>query len=79
MVTALIVLGVIVFLAFDAYVIYRVMRSHRAADDYGVIEVPGELGVVLPAGGKLKLNYQESYRASGTRTRSISGSPPPSM
>jgi hypothetical protein len=66
MVTALIVLGVIVFLAVDAYILYRVLRSHRAADDYGVIEVPGELGVVLPAGGKLKLNYQESYRASGT-------------
>jgi hypothetical protein len=66
MVTALIVLGVIVFLAFDAYVIYRVMRSHRAADDYGTIDVPGELAVMIPAGGKLKLNYQESYRASGT-------------
>jgi hypothetical protein len=55
---------VIVFLAFDAYVIYRVMRAHRAADDYGTIEVPGELGVMVP-GGKLKLTYQESYRASG--------------
>jgi hypothetical protein len=66
MVTALIVIGVIAFLAFDAYVIYRVMRSHRAADDYGLIEVPGELAVVLPASGKLKLTYQESYRAPST-------------
>jgi hypothetical protein len=65
MVIALIVLGVIVFLAVDAYILYRVLRWHRAADDYGVIEVPGELAVLLPAGGKLKLNYQESYRASG--------------
>jgi hypothetical protein len=66
MVVALIVLGVIVFLAVDAYILYRVLRSHRAADDYGVIEVPGELAVVLASGRKLKLNYQESYRASGT-------------
>jgi hypothetical protein len=65
MVVALIVLGVIVFLAVDAYILYRVMRSHRSADDYGVIDVPGELAVMLPAQGKLKLNYQESYRAPG--------------
>lgn len=66
MVTALIVLGVIVFLAVDAYVIYRILRAHRTADDYGTIDVPGELSVMVPSGGKLKLNYQESYRASGT-------------
>jgi hypothetical protein len=63
MVTVLIVLGVVVFLAVDAYVIYRVLASHRRADDYGVIEVPGDLTVNLAAGGRLKLNYQESVRA----------------
>ena len=66
MVVVLIVLGVIVFLAVDAYILYRVLRWHRAADDYGVIEVPGGLAVLLPSGGKLKLNYQESYTASDT-------------
>ena len=65
MVIALIVFGVIVFLAVDAYILYRVIGSHRRADDYGGIEVPGELAVTLPAGGRLKLNYQESYRAPG--------------
>jgi hypothetical protein len=31
---ALIVIGVIAFLAIDAYIISRVLRRHRAPDDY---------------------------------------------
>jgi hypothetical protein len=64
MVTALIVLGVVVFLAVDAYVLYRVFAGRRRADDYGSFPVPGEIQVMLPA-GRVKLSYQESYRASG--------------
>jgi hypothetical protein len=63
MVTVLIVLGVIAFLAIDGYVLYRVLRSRRTADDIAVISVPGEATVTLPP-GKVKLTYQESRRAS---------------
>jgi hypothetical protein len=64
MVTALIVIGVILFLVFDAFVIARVLGAHRSAGDLGTISVPGETTVTVPA-GKLKLTYQESYRAGG--------------
>jgi len=60
--TALIVIGVIAFLAVDAYVILRVLRRHRAADDYATFAVPGEATVAAMA-GRLRLTYQESYRA----------------
>ncbi len=65
MTVALIVIGVILFLALDAYVIARVMRSRATADDYASIRVPGEATVTVPA-GKLKLTYQESYNAPST-------------
>lgn len=64
MVTALIVIGVIVFLAVDAYIIYRVFAGRRRVGDYGSLQVPGESEVTLPA-GKAKLSYQESYKAGG--------------
>ncbi len=63
MVVALIALGVIAFLAIDAYVIYRVFKSRASADDYGRFLIPGEAEVTLPAGGKLKISYQEEYTA----------------
>ena len=62
MVIALIVIGVIVFLAIDAYVIYRVFASRASADDYGRFMVPGQTTVTVPA-GKLKVSYQEEYKA----------------
>jgi hypothetical protein len=65
MVTALIVLGVIAFLAVDAYILLRVRGSHKGADTYGEIPVPGETTVSVPT-GKLKLTYQESYKASSS-------------
>jgi hypothetical protein len=64
-VIALIAIGVIAFLAIDAYVIYRVFKSRASADDYGRFDVPGEAAVTLPAGGKLKISYQEEYTAPG--------------
>jgi hypothetical protein len=63
---ALIAVGVIAFLAIDAYVIYRVFRSRARADDYGSFMVPGEATVTLPAGGRLKISYQEEYIAPST-------------
>lgn len=63
MVIALIAIGVITFLAIDAYVIYRVFKSRASADDYGMFMVPGESTVTVPA-GKLKVSYQEEYKAS---------------
>jgi hypothetical protein len=65
MTNVLIVVGVILFLLLDAYVIARVFRSRASADDYASIAVPGETTVTVPA-GKLKLTYQESYNAPST-------------
>ena len=63
--TGLIVLAVAVFLLIDGVILFLVFRSRRTADDYGTIPVPGRTTVALPA-GKLKLSYQESYKARGT-------------
>lgn len=65
MTAALIAIGVIVFLAVDAYVLYRVFAGRASADDYGSFPVPGETTVTLPA-GRLTVSYQEEYKASGT-------------
>jgi hypothetical protein len=62
MVIALIAIGVIAFLAIDAYIIFRVFRSRASRDDYGSFMVPGESTVTVPA-GKLKVSYQEEYKA----------------
>lgn len=62
MLTALIVLGVVAFLAIDGYVLYRVFAARRSADRYGSFPVPGDATVSL-APGRLKLTYQESYKA----------------
>src|SRR5690242_10214995 len=55
MVIALIAIGVIAFLAIDAYVIFRVFKSRASAGDYGMFMVPGESTVTVPA-GKLKVS-----------------------
>jgi hypothetical protein len=65
MVTALIVIGVILFLALDAYILLRVFGARKSAGDYGRFAVPGATTVTVPA-GKLKISYQESYKASST-------------
>jgi hypothetical protein len=64
-VVALIVIGVIVFLVFDAWLLRRVFAGRASADDYGMFAVPGETTVTVPA-GKLKISYQEEYKASST-------------
>ena len=64
-VAVLIVIGVIAFLVFDAYVIARVMKGRASAEDYGSFAVPGETTVTVSA-GKLRLSYQESYKASSS-------------
>ena len=65
MTAALIAIGVIAFLAIDAYILYRVFASRTSRDDYGSFPVPGEMTVTLPT-GKLKISYQEEYKASST-------------
>jgi hypothetical protein len=65
MTAALIAIGVIAFLAFDAYILYRVFASRASADDYGTFMIPGESTITVPA-GKLKISYQEEYKAGGT-------------
>jgi hypothetical protein len=42
MVVALVVAAVILFLAIDAYVVYRWIKPPRHAGDYGAVQVPGE-------------------------------------
>jgi hypothetical protein len=64
-VAALIAIGVIAFLAFDAYILYRVFASRKSAGDYGAFPIPGETTITVPA-GKLKISYQESYKATST-------------
>jgi hypothetical protein len=64
MTAALIAIGVIAFLAIDSYIIYRVFKSRASADNYGMFMVPGETTVTVPA-GKLKVSYQEEYKAGG--------------
>ena len=65
MLVALIVIGVIAFLAIDAFVFYKVFKSRATADDYGRFMVPGETTVTVPE-GKLKISYQEEYKATST-------------
>ncbi len=65
MVVALIVIGVIVFLVFDAWIIRRFFAGRASADDYGTFQVPGETTVTAPA-GKLRISYQEAYKASSS-------------
>jgi hypothetical protein len=65
MVAALIVIGVIAFLVFDAWLIAKVFRSRASADDHGTFAVPGEITVTVPE-GKLRISYQEAYKASST-------------
>jgi hypothetical protein len=65
MTAALIVIGVIAFLAVDAFILYKVFASRASADDYGMFMIPGETTVTVPA-GKLKISYQEEYKAGGT-------------
>jgi len=70
MIVALIVIGVILFLAFDAWVLTKVFKGRASADDHGMFMVPGETTVTVPA-GKLKISYQEEYRADSTTTDDI--------
>jgi hypothetical protein len=65
MTAALIAIGVIAFLAIDAYILYRVFAGRAKAGNYGTFMVPGETTVTVPA-GKLKISYQEEYKAGGT-------------
>ena len=62
MTVALIAIGVIAFLVLDAYILIRVFKSRASADDYGRFMIPGEATVTVPA-GKLKIAYQEEYKA----------------
>jgi hypothetical protein len=62
----LLVPGVIVFLALQAYTLYslfeRIFTRGKKTVEYATFPVPGEAKVTLPV-GKVKLRYQESYRA----------------
>ncbi len=70
MTIALIVIGVIIFLAVDFYVMKKVLTKHRSADDHGEVPVPGEAALTLPA-GKVKLSYQEGQHTSRSEDERI--------
>jgi hypothetical protein len=70
MVVALIVVGVIVFLAIDAYILWRVFGGGSRDARYGAVPAPGEATLDLPA-GKVKLTYQEAVHSSGGGEGSI--------
>jgi hypothetical protein len=59
---ALIAIGVIAFLAFDAWVVFKLFKGRSAAGDLGMFMVPGQTTVTVGA-GKLKISYQEEYKA----------------
>ncbi len=61
--TALIVIGVVIFIAVDVVIMTKVLRRHKSADDHGEVPVPGEAVLTLPA-GKVKLSYQEGQHTS---------------
>jgi hypothetical protein len=66
-VVGLIVPGVIAFLGVQDFTLYSLFerifsRGKRSAGDVATFPVPGEARVTLPV-GKVKLRYQESYRA----------------
>jgi hypothetical protein len=65
MTIALIAIGVVVFLLVDGYILMKVFKGHKGADDYGSIQIPGSTQLTLPA-GKVKLTYQESKKSSSS-------------
>lgn len=65
MTTLLIAAGIVAFIVIDGLIFYFVFASRRHAGSHGAIPVPGQTEVTLPA-GKLKLSYQESYKAAST-------------
>ncbi len=71
----LIVAAVVAFLLVDGAIMFLVFRSRRTADDYATLPVPGETTVALRP-GKMKLSYQESYKARGTEDSIDFGVPP---
>ena len=75
MTTALIVVGVILFLAVDAFIVWRVLRASANAGRYGAMSVPGQATLTLPA-GKVKVTYQEAVHTSGGGEGEISFYPP---
>jgi hypothetical protein len=58
-VVVVIVIAVVAFLLFDAYILMRVFRGRKTAGAYGAVAVPGDGEVVLQP-GKVKVTYQES-------------------
>jgi hypothetical protein len=62
-VIALIAIGVLAFLAFDAWILFRYFSGRASAGDLGTFMVPGETTITAPA-GKLKVSYQEGFKAS---------------
>jgi hypothetical protein len=61
--TALIAVGVIAFLAVDAFILWKVLGGQKSAGDFGSIQIPGSSQVTLPA-GKVRLTYQEAVKSS---------------
>jgi hypothetical protein len=77
MVVALIVIGVVLFLAVDVWILWRVFGGGSRAARYGWTAAPGEVMLDLPE-GKLRLTYQESVHSGGGEG-TIDFDPPPGL
>jgi hypothetical protein len=64
MVVALVVIGVVLFLAVDVWILWRVFGGGNRAARYGSTPAPGETTLELPE-GRLRLTYQESVHSGG--------------
>ena len=73
MVTVLIVVGVIAFLAVDAYILYRVFAGRRSAGDYATLPVPGEASVTLEIKGPGFRGMGESLDTGSGWSRALVG------
>jgi hypothetical protein len=62
MTIALIAAAVVVFLAFDAYLLWRLFGSGNRDAIHGVVSAPGEATLQLPA-GTARVTYQESVHS----------------
>ncbi len=67
MTIALIVIGVVAFIALDVFILTKVLSRHRSQDDFGRFAVPGSSVIQLSEPGKLKVSYEEAINAPSER------------
>ena len=79
MTIALIVIGVVAFIALDVFILTKVLSRHRSQDDFGRFAVPGSSVMQLSEPGKLKVSYEEAINAPSSADGSIDFDPPAAL